>query len=47
MCGAQIVDSPVKFSQNKQSMKLVVVQTDSDHDAEGQYDILFISFIEY
>ncbi|XP_071542491.1 uncharacterized protein [Panulirus ornatus] len=34
LCGAQIVDSPVKFSQNKQSMKLVVVQTDSDHNAE-------------
>nr|XP_045619758.1 uncharacterized protein LOC123771312 [Procambarus clarkii] len=34
LCGAQVVDSPVKFSKNKQCMKLVVVQTEANHDAD-------------
>ncbi|XP_053655913.2 uncharacterized protein [Cherax quadricarinatus] len=38
LCGAQVVESPVKFSKNKQSVKLVVVQTDSDHNPQELLD---------
>ncbi|XP_042874132.1 breast cancer type 1 susceptibility protein-like isoform X2 [Penaeus japonicus] len=34
-CGARVVDSLQKFSQNKQSLKLIVLQTDGDHDTDG------------
>ncbi|XP_063598857.1 breast cancer type 1 susceptibility protein homolog [Penaeus indicus] len=34
-CGARVVDSLQKFSQSKQSLKLIVLQTDGDHDTEN------------
>ncbi|KAG7177432.1 breast cancer type 1 susceptibility protein-like, partial [Homarus americanus] len=34
LCGAQIVDSPLKFSENNRSMKLIIVQTDGSHHPE-------------
>lgn len=34
-CGARVVDSLQKFSQSKQSLKLIVLQTDGDHETDN------------
>ncbi|XP_064095152.1 breast cancer type 1 susceptibility protein homolog isoform X2 [Macrobrachium nipponense] len=35
LCGARIIKSPGEFSQNKNVMKLIIVQTDTKHDVQS------------
>ncbi|XP_068219414.1 serine-rich adhesin for platelets-like isoform X2 [Palaemon carinicauda] len=35
LCGARILKSPTEFSQNKNIMKLIIVQTDTKHDFQS------------